>query len=252
MASQRKIEPSYKGRLRFLPGDDHPLDVMLGEAQLLLEQIRGALEGVVGTLDEMNQAGDPLTSTLAEDQTLQQFIRRRYAEHKHRDHILATFMALYRKRLLARLQAAQAALDLAREFLSPDNTFLENVQQALATGSPPADPRQAQLVGEPLRVKGNLKRYEERLQTIRKAITAGNGWFETFFVTRTRLKPKFRELARRRQPFPEGEDPYETVSYGPYLKYRWREGQGPIYTISMGLIPNAGSGEGGVEENETC
>ena len=242
MTSQRKIEPSYKGRLRFLPGDDHPLDVMLGVAQQLLEQVRERLEGVVGTLDVMNQAGDPLTSMLAEDQALQQVIRRRYAEHKHRDHILATFMALYRKRLLARLQAAQAALDLAKEFLSPENTFLENVQQALATESPPADPGQAQLVGEPLRVKGQLKSYEERLQTIRKAITAGNGWFETFFVTRTRLKPEFRELARRRQPFPEGGDPYETVTYGPYLKYRWREGQGPIYTISMGLIPYADNG----------
>lgn len=233
----RKIEPSFQGRLRFLPGDDHPLDVMIQEAQQLWEQVREVLERVVGTLDQMNQSGDPITQILAEDQAIQQVIRRRYRDHKHRDHILATFIALYRKRLLDRLKAAQGALDLAKELLAPDTTFLGNVQQALQADQLRADPRQANPVGDTQTVMGKLIDYGERLRTIRKALTTGNGWFERFYVTKTRLKREFLESVRSKKPIPEGVDPFETVVYGPYLKYRWREGAGPIYTISMGLIP---------------
>src|SRR5438105_56871 len=83
---KRKIEPSFRGRLRFLPGDDHPLDVMITEAQQLWEQLMKALAEAAGTLDQVNGVGDPVTRLSSEDQAIQQIIRRRYREHKHRDH----------------------------------------------------------------------------------------------------------------------------------------------------------------------
>lgn len=253
---QRKIEPSFAGRLKFLPGDDHPLDVMITEAQQLWKQVGDGLGKAVEQLERLDRMGDPTAALEGEDQALQQVIRGRYRDHKHRDHILAVFMSLYRRRLLARLAAAQEALALAEELLSPDDALRQSLQQALGIDPMEADIGRADLVGNAHTVKARLSRSDERLQTIRRGLTLGNGWLERFFVTRTRLKPEFLRKSRRDRPGQEGEDPFETVTYGPYLKYRWRDGAGPKYTISMGLIPDApsddawpGGGPGQADEN---
>jgi hypothetical protein len=226
----RKIEPSFQGRLKFLPGDDHPLDVMIQEAQQLWEQVLREMGSILEELGTLDRMGDPSTGLAAEDQAIQHVIRSRYRDHKHRDHILVVFMSLYRKRLLARLEAAQEALALARELLTPDDTPRQSIEQALAIDPIVADISRADLVGNAQAVRRQLRGCDERLQTIRKGLTLGNGWFERFFLTRKRRKPGS-----------------PTVTYGPYLKYRWREGPGPKYTISMGLIPNSVSGEGALE-----
>jgi len=149
--------------------------------------------------------GDPSTQLEAFDQAIQHVSRGRYRDHKHRDHILAT-----------------------------DDSLRRSIEQALAIDPIVADIRQDERVGDARTVRGQIKGCDERLQTIRRGLTLGNGWFERFNLTRRRRKPGA-----------------PTVTNGPYLKYRWREGTGSKYTISMGLIPNAGSGEGAFEGNES-
>lgn len=229
---ESKIEPSIKGRLRFLPGDDHPLDVMIEEAQQLWEQVREELGNVVGALERLDRLGDPGAALEAEDQALQHVIRGRYRDHKHRDHVVAVFLALYRKRLLARLAAAQTALEMAGELLAPDDTLRQSLQQALEIDPMEADIGRADLVGNAHTVKNRLARCDEQLQRIRKGLTMGNGWLERFYV-----KKPSRNRAGKKQSTQGEVDQSETVTYGPYFKYRWREGMGPKYTISLGLIP---------------
>ncbi len=236
---QRKVEPSFAGRLKFLPGNDHPLDVTITEAQQMWGQVMDELGKAVEHLERLDQMRDPSTGLIGEDQALQHVIRGRFRDYKHRDHILAVFMMLYRKRLLVRLAAAQEALALAEQLLAPDDTLRHSLQQAIGIDPGDADIERADLVGNARTLRARLTKSDEQLQTIRLGLTIGNGWLERFFVTRSRLKPEFSRKSGKNRPLNNGEDPYETVTYGPYLKYRWRDGSGPKYTISMGLIPEA-------------
>lgn len=238
---ERKIAPSFKGRLLFRPGYPHPLDVMIEESEQLQAAVLAALGELVETLHRLEQGGDPAAPLSTEDETLRRVIRERYVEHKHRDHIHATFMALRRKCLLARLQAAQAVLEMVKDLLAPEDSLLQDLLAALQDDPKEADIEQAQLVGDARAMRARLARLDEQLQAIRTSATIGNGWFERFYVSKTRLSREFMELAKKKRPIPADLDPFETVTYGPYLKYRWREGPGPIYTISMGLIPDADS-----------
>src|SRR5690349_16314670 len=104
--AQRRIEPSGAGRIAFRPGKKHPLDVQLKEAAAAKEQLEEQL-----TLFEQDlQALAPLQELAgrieAEDDTLRQFLAKRYADYFHQDHIEATFLWLRRRRATARVQAA--------------------------------------------------------------------------------------------------------------------------------------------------
>ncbi len=49
------------------------------------------------------------------------------------------------------------------------------------------------------------------------------------------IDPELAAVIQARQEIPERMAPlvYETVSYGPYPFFRWREGKGPIYAVSL-------------------
>jgi hypothetical protein len=52
------------------------------------------------------------------------------------------------------------------------------------------------------------------------------------------IDPELAAIIRARKEIPERLEPevYETVSYGPYPFFRWREGKGPIYAVSLADI----------------
>jgi len=136
-AQERRIEPSFQGRLAFRPGFPHALDDQIKEARnyrlLLTEQIRQ----LQTLLAELEQLDDPGAQMSREENALKTFLWQNYQDHKHRDHILATFLGIRRKRLLERLQAAQAAIELVRDFLAPDHRIVQELQQAIEQARQP-------------------------------------------------------------------------------------------------------------------
>jgi len=128
---ERRIPASFKGRLKFRPGDPHALDVQLKEARnfrlLIMEQI----SQLHRMLTELESQDDLSVQISREEGALKAFLWETYREHKHRDHILASFIAIRRQRLLARLEAARNALELARELLAPDDRILRDLRHAV-------------------------------------------------------------------------------------------------------------------------
>jgi hypothetical protein len=159
------------------------------------------------------------------------------------------------------------ALALARELLAPD-PFVDQLLDLIGERTAEeVDVDQAQLTGDAEGARNQLARYEAQLQEIRAAITRGNGWIERFSVKKQGFRPEVLKLAyalwkereegtpvppevvsavhpeiadclRKRQAIPLRlkEEATQETSYGPYLKYRWREGNSPIYTISLGRL----------------
>ena len=112
-----------------------------------------------------------------------------------------------------------------------------------------------------------LHAFEARLPDLRAQLTAGNGWFDVFYVNKRRLKEEvklFLYALRREQKrgklvpkaverdvhpdvvrflrqgdtttIPRELVPhiFDFIEYGPYAKYRWREAK-RTYTVSLGL-----------------
>jgi hypothetical protein len=265
--SARRIPPSGEGRIRFRPGDEHPLDVQFDEARTALAQLDAQLDQFVHTLRDLAPLEDIATRFAAEDQALRHFLAEHYHDYLHVDHIEATFLLLRRRRILARLQAAQAALNLVQELLAPD-PFVDDLLEMLRERNPEdVEVDRDQVAGNAQAVREHLAHYEAQLQAIRAAISRGNGWVEQFYVRKTGFKPEILKLAyafwkerdqgspvppdvlasvhpyiaeclRERKPIPLWlkEEATTEMSYGPYYKYRWREGNSSIYTISLGRL----------------
>ncbi len=270
-AQAPRIRESRKGRLKFRPGDPHVLDVQLREARnyrgLILEHLT-QIQAELARLDELN---NPIEQLSREDDALKRFLWGRYYEHKHRDHILATFLAIRRRRLYERLQAAAIALNLAESFLTPDNSLLQDLMQALAKdghaalsavdvteaeaealeeandeepGAQPQEPgdlekRQVtrhRIFGDAAATRAQLAEFDQLARAMRDTIATGSGWLDEFYITKFRFTAEAREYMKKGKPIPEDVELFEPVVYGPYLKYRWREEKNE-YTISMGLIP---------------
>jgi hypothetical protein len=267
LKSQRRIEPSGTGRLAFRPGKKHSLDVQIKEAQ----EARKELEEQLTLFTEELQALAPLQELAArleaEEEELRKFLGEHYRDYFHQEHIEATLLWLRRRRATARLQAARAALSLAQELLAPD-PLVDQLQDLLS--EKPAEEvevEQERITGHAKAVREHLARYEERLREIRAGITRGNGWIERFFVKKRGFKPEVIGLAsalywereegrpvpaeveaavhpeiaaclreRKAIPLLLKEEATQEQEYGPYFKYRWREGDSPIYTISLGRI----------------
>ncbi len=235
---ERRIEPSFTGRLKFRPGFPHALDDQIREARnyrlLLAEQV-GQLQAL---LAELEQLDDPDAQMSQEENALKAFLWETYQDHKHRDHILATFLGIRRKRLLERLQASQVAIELARDFLAPDHRILQELQQAIEQARQPQEmPKQDEEGPQPLERQVNhrhiygdaehtrmqLAQFDELVKQVRSTITSGIGWFEEFYVSKQRLSTAARAYMRKGEDVPEDVAMFEDVLYGPYLKYRWRE-----------------------------
>jgi len=265
--SQRRIEPSGAGRIAFRPGNKHPLDVQFKAAREAKEQLEEQLVLFTQELQALASLQDLAARIAAEDEAMRGFLAVRYEDYFHQDHIESTFLWLRRRRVTARLQAARAALSLARDLLAPD-TFVDEIQDMLRE-QPARDVEvdQVQITGHAKAARDQLASYDARLQEIRAAITRGNGWIESFYVHKSGFRPEVIKLAyalywehekgipvpldvlqavhpeiaeclRKRTAIPLGlkEEATTETSYGPYFKYRWREGSSPIYTISLGRL----------------
>ncbi len=265
--SEHRIEPSGQGRISFRPGGKHPLDVQFKEARLAKEQLAEQLERFTELLHALAPLEEIAGRFEAEDEALRHYLAEHYQDYFHVDHIEATFLWLRRRRAIARLQAAQAALNLVQELLAPD-PFVDDLLEMVRERSPEeVEADRGQLTGNAQGVREQLARFDARLQEIRAAITRGNGWIEQFYVHKPGWKPEILKLAyafwqerktgapvppeafasvhpeiaeclRERKPIPLRlkEEATQEMSYGPYFKYRWREGNSPIYTISLGRV----------------
>ena len=255
--SERRIKTSYKGRLTFRPGDKHVLDDQVKEArnyQLLLTEQISSLQAL---LAEVEPLGEPSAQMSQEENALKAFLWETYRDHKHRDHIVATFLALRRKRLLERMQAAEVALELARDFLAPDHRILQELQQAIeqarqsqGQGAQKQDEEPQPLAhqvnhrhiyGDAERTRMQLAQFDALVKQMRSTITSGSGWFEEFFVTKQRISLAARAYMKEGKAIPEDVPFFEDVLYGPYLKYRWREEgskRAAMYTVQLGRIPD--------------
>ncbi len=143
----RTIKESRKGRILWRPGTPHPLDVLFQEAQTLRDELPGQLQEMLTSaqhvqhtlhslLEMEQQFDDPAAPISAADRAAFQAVTERFHNRKHLDHLEAIFAVVRRKRLAGRLQAIQAALDLAAGLLAEEDSlsqeFLQAVQQAQA------------------------------------------------------------------------------------------------------------------------
>ncbi len=128
----RRIDPIREGRMSFRPGDKHPMDAQLEEARRLREAITGQLAQVQGLVIELGQLEDVGEAISREEKAITALLWKLYGNRKHRDHIIATFIAARRRRLLQRLQAVSAALEQARAFLTADSAMLPLLQKTIA------------------------------------------------------------------------------------------------------------------------
>lgn len=258
---ERRIPISKEGRISFRPGKQHPLDVQIKEARRAKEQMAEMLHALApleGVADRFE----------AEDEALRRYLAAHFQDYLHVDHLEATFLWLRRRRTMARLQAAQAALNLVQELLAQD-PFVDELLNLLRERSPEeVEVDRSQLTGNAQAAREQLAQFDVRLQEIRAAITRGNVWIERYFIHKpgwrpeviqlayafwqeakagvpvppellARVHPEIVECLRDHKPIPRRlkEEATQEMSYGPYYKYRWREGSNsPIYTISLGRL----------------
>jgi hypothetical protein len=299
---ERRIPLIYEGRMSFQPGDEHFMDKQIEEARRLSEEITEQLAQVQQLVIDLNTFDSPGAWISEEEAAIKALLWDMYSARKHRDHILATFIVARRRRLLQRLQAAQAALEQARDFLAADEAMLPRLRQTIAEaqaaelalhGPPPSYPAgapeaeeeeedqaddedeseaedQAESEAEDQaddedqdqaarrellhttgggddaqQTRAALAAFEQRARAMRSAIASGRGWFEWFFIPRSRrYTEEARAYLKREEPIPPDVQVYieeeDEHPYGPYLRYRWYEGGGrqkPIkYSLGMGLI----------------
>jgi hypothetical protein len=264
---ERRIQPSGRGRISFRPGKEHPLDVQIEEASRAKEQLDEQLTHFAEALHSLAPLEAISSRIAAEDQALRHFLAEHYSDYFHQDHLEATFLLLRRRRILARLQAAQAALNLVQELLAPDPFVDDLLGMARERDPEDVEVDRAHVTGDAQAVRERLAHYDTQLQGIRAAISRGNGWIERFYVRKSGFKPEILKLAyafwkereqgtpvppevlakvhpeiadclRERKPIPLRlkEEATTEMDYGPYYKYRWREGNSPIYTISLGRL----------------
>ncbi len=145
---------------------------------------------------------------------------------------------------------------------SPEQLQLSREELRLQRINEPLTP----IVGSVEQSRQLLRDFEARLPELRRQLTARQGWFEVFSVPKRRFKreviayaralhayqkkkiplpaeveqavhPEVRRLIQARvESFPPAlrDEVYNTVSVGPYVKYRWTEAK-QNYSISLGL-----------------
>lgn len=271
---ERRIPISKEGRISFRPGKEHPLDVQIKEAQSARELMEEQLEMFLQRLHALASLEGVADRIEDEDTALRRYLAAHYTDFFHVDHLEATFLWLRRRRAVARLQAAQAALTLVEELLAPD-PFVDELLALLAERRPESvEVDRGQLTGNAHAARARLAQFEARLQEIRAAITRGNGWVEETYVRKPEsFRPEVIALAiayrnkrqdgtpvppevlarvhaeiaaclRERRPIPrrlKKEATHEAV-YGPYYRYRWLEPDGFTYTISLGRLSDRPEG----------
>ncbi len=230
----RRIGKVYEGRMSFKPGDPHPMDTQIEEARSLREAIVAQIAVLQGLVVELEQLDDPGVAISREEQGIKTLLWMLYGSRKHREHIIATFIAARRRRLLQRLQAAEAALVQAHSFLTADSTLLPLLQtmiaeaqaQAIALhGPPPAPPEAAQADEEQEGEQTESAvptRQEEEDQEKRRALVQSAGGGDDAAATRAALADFEARVRVMRNGIAEGRGSFEWY-YIPRPKQRTPE-----------------------------
>ena len=224
----RKISESKTGRVWWKPGQPHPLDTLDNELKDLRAQLPAEIEAVLEAahhtehhlqaLQQIEQQDDPTATFTAADQLASRIVIERFANRKHEHHLRTLFALQRRKRLMGRLRAIRAALDLANGLLAEDETlsdeFLSTWREKTAEHHLTSEQGQEkqeriqeeqELSPEELRLKhldeplapmiGSVKQsrqllriFEAQLPELRAGLAAGNGWIEIFSVPKRRYK----------------------------------------------------------------
>ena len=132
----RKIEKSEKNRVYWEPGEEHPLDVLFEELAQLRKLIPDGLAALLttaelteqrlrGIMEAMQDADDPTALFAVTNEKARHAILSRFGNRKHSSHLLAVLTIRRYKRLLGRMNAIQAALDLANGLLLEEEAFQE-------------------------------------------------------------------------------------------------------------------------------
>jgi hypothetical protein len=254
-------------RQRWKPGDEHPLDVMVEEAHSLEQELQEAILRVQQGSERVQMLMGKWEDVTAKEREAQQVFAERFERVKHAEHLQATLAVLRRRRLLARLQALEEVLLLAS--LLELDIFRDGFLQDLYDTLNEEQRQQMKLLGDVRRSRQQLSSAEGHLSRIRQLLTVANGYFETYVIPKRSVPAALMslldaiQLHKEGQPIPENmiasvpEDVQETLRalkpgdhlpedvlevaqlayWGPYLKYRWREGStGPLYTIALGKI----------------
>jgi hypothetical protein len=108
------------------------MDAQIDEARRLREEITKELAQVQQLFSKLAEMEEASGSMSSEEQAIKSFLWDLYEGYKHRDHIIATFIAARRRRMLQRLQAAHAALEQARAFLTADAATLPYLQKTIS------------------------------------------------------------------------------------------------------------------------
>lgn len=131
---ERKIEGHTKGRVYWKSGEEHPLDVLFEE----LDQLRSQIPNQLATLltsaqtteqrlhaiqEAMQDTSDPTSLFAATNEEAHRTILDRFPKRKHSTHLLTILTIQRYKRLIGRMNAIQAALDLANGLLEEEEAF---------------------------------------------------------------------------------------------------------------------------------
>jgi hypothetical protein len=224
----RKIEENVKGRVWWKPGEPHPLDQLDDELKGLRDQLPGEIEALMlaahqteqhlHALKQIENEDDPTAAFTAADQLASRIVIERFHDRKHEHHLRTIFAIQRRKRLMGRLQAIRAALDLANGLLREDDTLsneflttwrekttqeertpeqeqeeLNRIQEEQAMS--PSERRTlhldeplAPMVGSVELSRQLLRDFEAQLPALRAGLVAANGWIEIFYVPKRRYK----------------------------------------------------------------
>lgn len=209
-----KVEPrigkSVQGRLRWQPGDEHPLDALFPYASAAQEELARAvarLQESVHQLATHELALHPEALAQALELAEVQSEQTAYTllkDQKHYYHAQALLAYLRRQQMAARLQTAQAAVDLAMGLVASSAETLDPPDLWGHLGSA-RDWRKL------------VAQFEARLTEVREQAQRSEGWFETKVVRRGKRL------------------------HGPYLVYRWRETDGRVCTVHLGRTDEAHS-----------
>lgn len=234
----RKYDAMHKGKAYWQPGEDHPMDKLDEELEQLRKRIPGQLEQLRATaqhteerlrviLDAMsNPTDDPTTLFAQSDHAAVATVIERFHNRKHLGHLLTIFQIQRAGRTLGRLQAIQAALDLANGLLEEEeafsehslatwHTFLQDQEENTSETSVEPSPEHTtpslskeelrlQRIDEPLTpIVGSveqsrqlLRDFEGRLPELRRQLASRQGWFEVFSVPKRRFKHEVIAYAR--------------------------------------------------------